>query len=1000
MRTITTKYLTTIYFIFLVFTYPAWARIDDIQLKKQGILVFLDDDERDVGAISGDLLTALAQEAGPILVSTALLRNLFFDYQGSLRPESDAKLLEELSDVRAQGDSNGAKYILQRAARFNQNNWTAKAVTDGLALLIPHQFLQSKNLEPGEVAQYDASSGLSDLELRLGLKVHHLETINDIVQYARDYASHFTNARYFVDALKKKMIFCTKADYHKHKAQSAISWAIFMQGHGTYLSSIVGMSLTEFKDVLAMVEKDIFCHLFIYSSCYAAGSNAEALYKENKSLLMKSHSFPIITQAISDTPTLATSPTARLDGHGKLYLDADNLNFRKFLSAAEGDAINFQQALGHLSSKSKLYGDYWANAAQIKLPGVEWFSVLESHKNVVSLGSILASARDPNKPLHISKYFRTDPSVILLYAAKIPFELLLDGKNIDAIISMIPGDAVHTIEKISSPQGNPRSDVIVNAFMTVEGLASAKTFYVKQLNNLTDVVIFNYQEPLASKLQKNAPAISFAVYRMNGTYFMQEPHYQIRELTPHDGRLKKYHSTLNALQGKVSVIESLDFSKNTISNYDRKIPDCDTPCIINDVKANNLSIYALYVGFIDKLKPGVFAWIKNMSAGYHEPTLKIANIEVKDVDNPPVVLLHDVIFEGDGSYFYTYQGHFYDRKGTINYDYRDAYIKKIALGFARADGIHAGQLPSNITPEFREQLAKILEQGLKMQPTETVQQAKPEVNPQTQKQPSVVIKKEMTGAELQAAVDNLSNNERQVCLDFLKAYAHAKSDRAGFIKAVHAMKSHSLMNAILPISYNTPLNMALLDNADYETLVLLLDNHASAQGLDGVISPLEKALRHGNSLKTIQLLLERGAKIDNPNNLLYWTINSLGKARSEQDSLELVRILLKHGANANAYPSENSTLLLDAINNHLPEIASELINHGADVTKKNRWGHTPLQQTVQSIGGSTGGRTIAVENALKLIELMRDKGAKIDPDLPEKSRDRTIKEYLLKHVSE
>lgn len=999
MKNLITGYLPTIYLIFLAFTYPAWARIDDIQVRRQGILVFLDDDERDIGAISGDLLTALAQEAGPIIVSTALLRNLFFDYQGSLRPESDAKLVEALPHARANNDSKEIKYILQRAAHFRQSHWTFKAVTDGLTLLIPNQFLQSKNLEPSEVAKYNASSGLSDLELRLGLKVHHMETINDVVEYARHYASHYTNARYFVDALKKKLIFCGKANYYKHKAQSAISWAIFMQGHGTFLSSIVGMSLTEFKDVLTMVEKDIFCHLLIYSSCYAAGANAEALYKENKSLLMKTHSFPIITQAISDAPTLATSPTARLDGHGRLYLDADNLNFKKFISATESDTINFQQALGYLSSKSKLYGDYWANAAQIKLPGVEWFSALESHKHVVSLGSILASARDPNKPLHISKYFRTDPAVILLYAARIPFELILDGNNIDAIISMIPGDAVHTIEKISSPQDNPRNSVIINAFMTVEGLASAKTFYVKQLNNLTDVVIFNYQEPLASKLQKNAPAISFAVYRMNGTYFMQEPHYQIRELTPHDGRLKKYHSTLNALQGKVSVIESLDFSKNTISNYDRKIPDCDTPCIINDVKAN-FSMYALYVGFIDKLKPGVFAWIKNMSAGYHEPTLKIANIEVKDVNNPPVVLLRDVIFEGDGNYFYTYQGDSYDRNGKINYDYRDAYLKKMASGFARADGAHAAQLPSNLTPEMKEKLIKIFEKGLQRQPTETVQQEMPKVTPHTPKQPSVVIKKEMTGAELQVAVDNLSNHQRQVCLDFLKAYHNAKSDRAGFLKAVHAMKSNNLMNAILPLSYNTPLNMALLDNADYETLVILLDNHASAQGLDGVISPLEKALRHGNSLKTIQLLLERGAKIDNPNNLLYWTINSLGKLRSEYDSLELVKILLKHGANANAYPTEGSTLLFDAIDNHLPEIATELINHGADVTKKNRWGDTTIKRAVQSLGSSSGGRTIAVEDALKLIELMRSKGAKIGPDLPEKSRNSTIREYLLKHVSE
>lgn len=68
--------------------------------------------------------------------------------------------------------------------------------------------------------------------------------------------------------------------------------------------------------------------------------------------------------------------------------------------------------------------------AQIKIPGVPWFTIIDQEK-VIAIGNVLATTRNPKKPLDISKfaYERTgnnDPLGILLYIPLVPFEIVVN----------------------------------------------------------------------------------------------------------------------------------------------------------------------------------------------------------------------------------------------------------------------------------------------------------------------------------------------------------------------------------------------------------------------------------------------------------------------------------------------------------------------------------------------------------------------------------------------
>ena len=427
-----------------------WA--EQLQKKeaiKKGLLIFLDDQEKnEFGAVSFDLLPALYQEAGPIIVSTSLLCTLREYWQKDSRPIK--VLLDERESIKDWKEQSSFSKIALSRVCFREECWIIKKINNSLNLLIPLQHLNPLNIMHDKVKEFDSTMGIntvSDIELQLGFKVNHMETV-DFRLITRPSADVFSrSARYFVDSLD--IIFCKKFDYI-NKEINIPEWCIFIDGHGDINKSIAHLTLDEFKIFLNFLEKEIITWLLVIFSCYAAGVNAHKIYGELKLGTQQYYSFPIIIQGLNDSATASSSvsinwPTWKYSKF--LHLDM-GINFTDFLEKAKKlEGNNYNEVIKPLRSS------FIVNTPQIKLPGIEWFSLMEVDKNVVSIGSILAKTRDSQTPLNLIKQ---KPKAILLYTDNIPFELKIDLDGLGGIFSMVssgpmhdkPEFVIHRIKKI------------------------------------------------------------------------------------------------------------------------------------------------------------------------------------------------------------------------------------------------------------------------------------------------------------------------------------------------------------------------------------------------------------------------------------------------------------------------------------------------------------------------------------------------------------------------
>ena len=106
---------------------------------------------------------------------------------------------------------------------------------------------------------------------------------------------------FFLRALKNDRIF--------DRQNQNIKWVIYLNGHGVYGQTIASIHILDFDYILNFFNKKINTNLFIYNSCYAAGSNAAVIYGElTKTENVKEYSFPIIAEAVTDAPTFLYAP--------------------------------------------------------------------------------------------------------------------------------------------------------------------------------------------------------------------------------------------------------------------------------------------------------------------------------------------------------------------------------------------------------------------------------------------------------------------------------------------------------------------------------------------------------------------------------------------------------------------------------------------------------------------------------------------------------------------
>lgn len=400
--------------------------------EKKGLLIYLDEQEKnELGPISKNLLIALYQEVCPIIISTSLLYNIF-EYRSK-----DNRTIETLYD-----NTDGMNECLASKIAFQADKWIIKQINNSLNLLLPVSYLKSLGITNDAVKEYSYSTGdtVSDVELKLGLRVNHMKSIDyesmhrPFLDYVKNTILPVEHVNYFVSSLDT--IFCKKAEYNKIDIPE---WYIYILGHGLIEHSIAYLSFNDFKQLLQFLDTKIVTQLLMITSCYVAGTNAEIIYGDIKSETHQYYSFPIILDGLNDMSTTGYIYTVNRDADQKIVLNT-RADFNLFFQKAKESEGNYSEIVQSISP----------NTAQIKLPGIEWFSIIDD--KIVSINSILTKTRNPKKPLDIVTFFKKDPSTILLYSDSIPFELKINSHNIKNIISMVSSalekkEAIYTVEK-------------------------------------------------------------------------------------------------------------------------------------------------------------------------------------------------------------------------------------------------------------------------------------------------------------------------------------------------------------------------------------------------------------------------------------------------------------------------------------------------------------------------------------------------------------------------
>jgi hypothetical protein len=471
------------------------------EAETRNLLIFLDDSERDLGTIGNMLRGGLLTKKCPIITSASLLYAVHEETKKDIKPINDLfnELIFTLETKNEKGCKEKNSILVSRLISIAEN-WIIKKINDSLVLLIPKSFLEELSISNDQVEQYDKNLELSsEVELKLGLKVNHMETIaiEQINQPKEIQIVKLLLKRVFVDYFIGAMgtIFCTKYDYRIAKVNSP-EWIIYITGHGILDTKIVGLSLNDFQQFLNFLEHKIKTQLLMYTSCFAIGVNSDKIFGNMKSRIKDQYSFPIIIRGINDAVGSEQSPICNVyEWIENKKIVIDYLSDFPFEIATKIKEGKFKHLF---SSKIFLH-----NIPQIKLPGVEWLSVDIVDKEIVSIGSILTKTHDPQKPLDIVSFFKKDPEIILLYTHDIPFELMINSKNLKTIFSMqspgwnyklgnyiiyVPAFIIHRIKKISSTTHDFIG--ILRWFILTGTSQGYKWFFIDEIDNNKDILIF------------------------------------------------------------------------------------------------------------------------------------------------------------------------------------------------------------------------------------------------------------------------------------------------------------------------------------------------------------------------------------------------------------------------------------------------------------------------------------------------------------------------------
>lgn len=392
-------------------------------------------------------------------------------------PKNDEKLVKK--------STTPEDLLIRKLLYFNDSDWIIKTINQNLLLFIPKTYLQTMRQQFDKNSSILGTDHFSRDELALGIAFESFPTIHSLNTYIKKYTSYYQENSDLDFITYFPILFINRAWYQTKDNNPATppTWAFYLVGHGEINSLITGLSIPGFQKFLSSLS-EINTKLLAYSSCYAAGTNTETIYKNEKSQLLKEYPFPIAVEAFTDaqinyywihTPFFKILPS-NIDLKKKRLKISSIVSFQDFIKETSKPFTNYPSILAPVfpGIKKKKFGI--TQSPLIKLPNFPWFNVIDMHKEIALIGSTMAQTR--TKPLNVVTHFKRKPETIALQSTYIPFPLIIPMNTMPTIVSMVPGNTNSYFEEIAV---DASWESFIAAFKVIAQSPLRRIFFIKKL---------------------------------------------------------------------------------------------------------------------------------------------------------------------------------------------------------------------------------------------------------------------------------------------------------------------------------------------------------------------------------------------------------------------------------------------------------------------------------------------------------------------------------------
>lgn len=473
------------------------------------ICIFIDEkgeSDEELGAITAFLAAAFRDAACPVFVSAPLVKNLLNIDSGKIKKERLQKIeqkLEEKNYSKEEGESEEElkeeKKEIERELKklkpyFHPDQWLCyrtkiKNKPADFFLFIPKKYQRAGYIAPKSTFVESLAK-----QYEYGFKLDNLIQIDkNLMGDASSYNSSKIDGDFsenFLQALKS--IFVTKSEWNNLISQSGESslpdllntiprWAFFMVGHGSQFVGIdnhileikelakknkkwkytvkwlekfkeehanavyaddmqgyiAGIKSSTFKQLLLFLNKEIFTVFFFFDTCYGGGWKFDEL-------LTEAYTYVLLVCGVAGAVVV---------GHGE-PIDIKILEFVKKLRSYSD--YNYLDIIKPIYLFLDRANRNTPNIPQIKVPGMDFTTIIDLPGEVVEIGNILAQNRSVNQPLDVSTFFGGKikpvisggkekqkkmstiyPHAIILHADKIPFPLILTAEPLEKEVEQL-----------------------------------------------------------------------------------------------------------------------------------------------------------------------------------------------------------------------------------------------------------------------------------------------------------------------------------------------------------------------------------------------------------------------------------------------------------------------------------------------------------------------------------------------------------------------------------